>query len=62
MQPRVHGARIHKACHCHLLNAPQPLKIRMLNNAEQQRMIDGDKTVYRVVDNFSPNCHTAKVI
>ena len=61
MQPGMHGARINKVRQCHLLNPPKPLVIWMCNDIQQERMINGYKTVHRVVYYF-PGWHADEML
>ena len=53
MQPGMHRTGIYQMSKCHLVNTAQPLIIRMRNDLQDQRMINGNKTIYRIVDDFS---------
>ena len=52
VQPAVNSAGVHQVCHGHLADAAQPLKIRMGNNLVNQFIVNGNKTIHRVVNNF----------
>jgi predicted metal-dependent phosphoesterase TrpH len=44
-----------------LTNAAQPLKVRVIDEFEQQSVRHGNKTVHRVVENFPACVHPAGV-
>ena len=52
LETRVHGARINVIRQSKLFDMPQPLKVRMWNNVEDQVAWNGDETIDRIVDDF----------
>ena len=52
MQPGMHRSRIYEVSHSHLVDPSQPLVIRMRNELVDQFIINGNKTINRIVDNF----------
>lgn len=52
MKARMMRARINVVGKPKLVDSAQPLKIRMLNQVENQLKGNGDETVNRVVENF----------
>jgi hypothetical protein len=59
MQTGMNGARVNKVGKGHLVNTPQPLVIGVGYDIKNQRMIDSNKTIDRVVDDFSGGWHVA---
>src|SRR5215470_6643648 len=57
VQPRMHGTGIDEVSKSHLVNAAKALVIRVRNDAEYERMVDRDKTIHRIVDDFSHKRH-----
>jgi hypothetical protein len=53
MKPGMNGSGIHQIGEPQLTNAAQPLEIRVFHEVKYQLMLNGDKSVYRVVDDFS---------
>ena len=47
---------INQVCKSELFNAPQPLKIRMFDQIENEIARDINKSVYRIIDDFSFIC------
>ena len=43
---------VHQVRHGHLVDPPQALVIRMGDDPVDELIIDTDKSIYRVVDNF----------
>ena len=53
MQPGMHGTRVNQVGKRHLVNIPQPLINRVGNDFQDQRVVDCNKTIDRVVDDFA---------
>jgi hypothetical protein len=49
----MNGPGIYKVGKCHLVDIAKPLIPGMRNNLQYQRMINGNKTINRVVNNFA---------
>jgi hypothetical protein len=49
----MYGAGIDQMSECHLMNVPEPLVNRMGDDIKDQRMVYGNKPIYRVVDDFA---------
>lgn len=52
MKARVNSARINQVAKPELPDKPEPLKVRMFNQIEEQVTVDGDESIYRIVDDF----------
>jgi len=52
VEARMQRPRVHEAGEPELLNAPQPLKVPVLNEVEEKLRRDSDEAVDRVVENF----------
>jgi hypothetical protein len=57
VQPGMHGARIDEVSKSHLVNAAKTLIVGVRNDAEYERMVDRDKTIHRIVDDFPHKRH-----
>ena len=53
----MHRAWIDEVSKSHLVNPAKTLVIRVRNDAEYERMIDRDKTIHRIVDDFAHERH-----
>src|SRR5258705_1716749 len=53
MQPGVYCPGIYQMSKCHLVDIPEPLVVRMRDHLQYQRMVDRNKTIYRVVDDLA---------
>jgi hypothetical protein len=53
----MNGAGIYKMGKGHLVNVSQSLVIRMGNYLQDQRVVDGNKTINRVVDDLADGSH-----
>jgi hypothetical protein len=53
MQPGMHGTGVNQVCHGHLVNTAQALKIGVSNHLVDQFIVNGNKTINRVVNYFS---------
>lgn len=51
-QPGMGSAGVHQAGQPHLGNAAQSLIKRVLEQSENVRMIDRNKSIYRIINNF----------
>ena len=52
VEARVQRPRVHKTREAELLDAPQPLEIRVFDEVKQELRRDGNETVNRVVENL----------
>lgn len=57
MKPGMHGSRINQVGKRHLVDIPQPLVNRVGNDFQDQRVVDCNKTIDRVVDDFADRGH-----
>lgn len=58
----MYGAGINQVGKCHLVNMAQSLKIRMAKDPPDQGIIDGDKPIYGIVDDFTHWRHREKLV
>jgi len=49
----MHSARIYEVCKCHLVNITEALVHRVGYQLQNQRLVDRNKTIYRVVDDLA---------
>jgi len=62
MKPGMYGTRIHQMGESHLVYIAQPLVNGMGHNIQDQRVVDSNKTIDRVVDDFADSsAHAAKL-
>jgi hypothetical protein len=52
VQSGMHGPGIYQVCHRHLMNAPQALVVRVCNDFGNEGIVNGYKSINRVVNNF----------
>jgi hypothetical protein len=57
MQPGMHCSGINQMGKSHLVDIAEPLVIRMRNDMQYQRMINGNKTINRVVNDLADRIH-----
>jgi hypothetical protein len=63
MQAGMHCTRINQVCKCHLMNASQTLVPGMRDHLKNKWVIDGNKTVYGVINDLSyAVCHSLPAI
>ena len=53
----MHGTRIDKVSKSHLVNTSKTLIIGVSNYAKYERMVDRDKTIHWIVDDFPHKRH-----
>src|ERR1700753_699181 len=53
MQPGMHRTGIYQMCKSHLADPAQSLIKRMTRDIQQDRMIQRNKAIYRIIDNLS---------
>jgi hypothetical protein len=53
----MNGSRIYQVRKSHLVNIPQTLVVRMGNYLQDQRVVDGNKTIDGVVDDLADGGH-----
>jgi hypothetical protein len=56
VQAGVHGAGINEVSETHLLYPAKTLVEGMPHHFENQRMVDGNKSINRVIDDFLRTC------
>src|SRR5204862_6900890 len=57
MQPGMNSTGIYKMCKCHLVNITQSLIEWMGNYLQDQRVINRNKAIYRIVDDLANRRH-----
>jgi hypothetical protein len=52
VQPGMDGTRVDQVRHGHLIDSPEPLKPGMGDDPENERILYGNESVYRIIDDL----------